>query len=357
MCLSPIRVKVPFGSGYRYIDTPCRNCLECLREKQNESTVRIVSELQNCKGKACFLTLTYSDENVPFFVDESSGETRKSLRISDVQDWLKRFRSKLDYYNSGKIRVSYCGEYGSRTFRPHYHCIVYGKLVDEIKPALIDWQNRFGFVQAKNVNFFEQGSTSAVGRYLAKYASKGVFSKDMPIFFGELGKKIERPFFRNSRYLGLDFLLKRLDYFLQPNIRKYDTFGEYLYGVFPYQKFNLGKYAVKLPSSWCNLVFFRKFNKKIAPYGKYIIDTICSSVKEFENRLPLGTDFTNALEFVRYRLFIKKCRAEGCTQSEEYLYTVYYGSRQCLEKEYEQKLASSSDFASKLCGFYSRSFC
>nr|UQB76404.1 replication associated protein [Flumine microvirus 13] len=58
--------------------------------------------------RCVFVTLTYDREVT-------------SLRISDVQLWLKRLRKRC-----GSLRVFYCGEYGDTTQRPHYHAVLFG---------------------------------------------------------------------------------------------------------------------------------------------------------------------------------------------------------------------------------------
>lgn len=65
-------------------------------------------------GDNCFVTLTYDDEHLP-----KGG----SLAPSEVQQWLKRFRSALE---PRKIRYYLVGEYGDTTQRPHYHVAVFG---------------------------------------------------------------------------------------------------------------------------------------------------------------------------------------------------------------------------------------
>lgn len=57
-----------------------------------------------------FLTLTYDDEHLP-------GELQKK----DLQDFWKRARHRF-----GKFRYFACGEYGSKTLRPHYHALCFG---------------------------------------------------------------------------------------------------------------------------------------------------------------------------------------------------------------------------------------
>lgn len=66
-----------------------------------------------------FVTLTYSEENLPY-VDTSSLAT---LRPKDLQDWLKRFRKAIQ---PAKIRYYAVGEYGDRSERPHYHAALFG---------------------------------------------------------------------------------------------------------------------------------------------------------------------------------------------------------------------------------------
>jgi len=61
----------------------------------------------------CFLTLTYSPENIP---DDGS------LDKSHFQLFLKRLRKKIS-----PRRISYfmCGEYGDNLERPHYHSLLF----------------------------------------------------------------------------------------------------------------------------------------------------------------------------------------------------------------------------------------
>lgn len=48
------------------------------------------------------------------------------LDYYDIQTFLKRLRFKIAYhFNGAQIRYFYVGEYGPRTFRPHFHILVY----------------------------------------------------------------------------------------------------------------------------------------------------------------------------------------------------------------------------------------
>lgn len=60
-----------------------------------------------------FITLTYSDEKVPY------GHT---LHYPHFQKFMKALRHKLDK----PLRFFMCGEYGALTKRPHYHMALFG---------------------------------------------------------------------------------------------------------------------------------------------------------------------------------------------------------------------------------------
>lgn len=64
--------------------------------------------------KAVFITLTYSDSNLP---------ENNSLSSRDLQLFFKRLRKRIA---PQKIRYFACGEYGERFKRPHYHAIIFG---------------------------------------------------------------------------------------------------------------------------------------------------------------------------------------------------------------------------------------
>ena len=91
----------------------CGTCSQCLADKANNWVVRNWYE-EKAHTKKCFLTLTYAESPI-------------ILVRKDLQNFMKRFRQYLDYYENGtKIRIFYAGEYGTVRNRPHYHIIVYG---------------------------------------------------------------------------------------------------------------------------------------------------------------------------------------------------------------------------------------
>lgn len=109
---------------------PCGQCMNCRINKRRQWTLRMLLE-NSVHVESCFVTLTYSDENLVYNEDYE-----KQLCKKDFQDFMKRLRK---YYDSlgKKIRYFACGEYGSKTKRPHYHFILFGatassELLDKI---------------------------------------------------------------------------------------------------------------------------------------------------------------------------------------------------------------------------------
>lgn len=68
--------------------------------------------------ESSFITLTYSDENIGDNV----------LRYRDLQLFIKRLRKHIykETHGQTKISVLSTGEYGDRTKRSHWHCLIFG---------------------------------------------------------------------------------------------------------------------------------------------------------------------------------------------------------------------------------------
>ncbi len=118
-CLSPIRIRNPnWDSSKPYLDefihVPCGHCVNCLINKQEEWTGRLICESITSKS-SYFITLTYDDSNI------------NGTRTTDKRDvvlFLKRFRKRFD---KGQVRYFIVSEYGPTTLRPHYHGILFFK--------------------------------------------------------------------------------------------------------------------------------------------------------------------------------------------------------------------------------------
>jgi hypothetical protein len=119
-CFHPLKAyRLPSGDivfhdhGHGHpMELPCGQCIGCRLDRSREWATRMVHEA-SMHDDNCFITLTYSPENLP---------PDGGLRIKDYQKFMKRLRAKYDH----KIRFYHCGEYGDKNNRPHYHAILFG---------------------------------------------------------------------------------------------------------------------------------------------------------------------------------------------------------------------------------------
>lgn len=113
---------------------PCGHCIGCRLEYSRQWANRLMLELKY-HDSAYFVTLTYNNDHVPKsdFVNEETGEVLESLTLCkrDCQLFMKRLRKA---FPDDKIRFYLCGEYGPETFRPHYHAIIFGLHLTDLKP-------------------------------------------------------------------------------------------------------------------------------------------------------------------------------------------------------------------------------
>lgn len=186
MCINTFKHKYfdPIKAEEITIDIPCGHCLECARRKQSDWQQRIQEELKysfKLRKKCIWGTLTYDEKHVPksmpfSYTNCSTGESIfvpsiRTLRRKDVIKWLKacnlEFRRK-----TGKPAPRYyvIGEYGSRTFRPHYHFIFFGlSTYDYIKYYRSYWTEHYGKIQEYETVKITHGGLS---NYLCKYVCK-----------------------------------------------------------------------------------------------------------------------------------------------------------------------------------------
>lgn len=173
------------------VSVPCGKCLACQIRKRKDMSVRLAHEVSLVED-CCFITLTYDEAHVPmvdgnvidFGKDKSGSQT---LLPRDVQLFMKRIRHFLSWipkkhviefdHLDKPIRYFCCGEYGSKTKRPHYHILIFGW-----KPSdMTVWSktgNRYNYRSAmvercwKNGHVVVQDVGAGVAKYCAKYVTK-----------------------------------------------------------------------------------------------------------------------------------------------------------------------------------------
>lgn len=105
------------GNG-DYLQLPCGQCIGCRLERSRQWAMRCMHEASLNNENNCFITLTYSPENLP----PDGGLVKK-----DFQLFIKRLRKTTKQ----KIKYYHCGEYGDRNNRPHYHAILFNYNFDD----------------------------------------------------------------------------------------------------------------------------------------------------------------------------------------------------------------------------------
>jgi len=198
-CEYPITIANPAArldeSAAKSIPVPCRKCPACLAKRSNGWIFRLLQH-DKVAGTALFVTLTYDNDHVPL-----TEKGYMTLKKRDFQLFMKRVRkrspkprkravgepeSRTD--RATAIKYFAVGEYGSTTYRPHYHAIIFNTPVDIIEKC---WG--LGSVHCDLVN----GSTVA---YTTKYMHKG---KLIPVHSND--DRIPE-FQLLSKGLGLDYI-------------------------------------------------------------------------------------------------------------------------------------------------------
>lgn len=124
---------------------PCGKCLECRLEYGRQAAVRCVHESM-IHEKNCFITLTYSDENLksPKLQYSDFQEFIKKLRDQRFRDLLKTNgltrkqwsqlskEERSNLYDPIAIGVFVTGEYGDLTKRPHWHALLFNYRPDDL---------------------------------------------------------------------------------------------------------------------------------------------------------------------------------------------------------------------------------
>lgn len=100
---------------------PCGQCLHCRINHHRTWKNRLLLE-DLAYDSSSFITLTYSDENLP---------PNQNLHLPDLQKFWKRLRNWPNFPSFRYFAVGEYGTNGERGINPHYHAAVFG-----LDPAL-----------------------------------------------------------------------------------------------------------------------------------------------------------------------------------------------------------------------------
>lgn len=110
------------GELFTPFKIPCQKCIGCRLDYSRQWADRCVMEsLEYPQESNCWITLTYSDENLKFGSCDAA-----TLEKDAISDFMKRLRRRFEYnYGHSGIRFYGAGEYGDKSGRPHYHVIIF----------------------------------------------------------------------------------------------------------------------------------------------------------------------------------------------------------------------------------------
>ena len=159
-CFSPVKIKSPIhpGDKTKHIYVPCGKCAWCRRDKRNEWCLRFEIEAKD-NLYTDFITLTYDDEHMPYYLDESDGVFEMRASKTDVQKFIKRLRKA-----GHKFKYFIVSELGPKNGRPHSHGIFFSNRKIDGSEIQRTWGKGFSS---------SYPATPGAMRYVTKYILKG----------------------------------------------------------------------------------------------------------------------------------------------------------------------------------------
>ena len=143
---------------------PCGQCRGCRAAYHREWSARCVHEA--CMHEVnSFVTLTYDDEHLP---------VGGSLDLEAVPVLIRALRKR-----GKKVRYFYCGEYGERSGRPHYHALLFG--LDFPDKKLYSVRNGYPVFRSRELECVWKSGLCEIGSvtpssagYVTRYISKRI---------------------------------------------------------------------------------------------------------------------------------------------------------------------------------------
>lgn len=143
-CLNPREIQVVDSAttAPRLMYTDCGKCFNCVNDRRNQWVTRMC--LHSLYWKHCyFVTLTYGSYNLthfkahPFLQDwidtrpvcNSDNSLKRTVWRPTIlcRSHLEKFMKRLRFNTGAEISSVYCGEYGEKYCRPHFHLILWSK--------------------------------------------------------------------------------------------------------------------------------------------------------------------------------------------------------------------------------------
>ena len=192
----PLVFDISKGLPDTHLQIPCGQCLGCRLKRKRDWAIRMLHEAKLHENNT-FVTLTYNDDNLP-----------DSLDKTHFQLFMKRLR---EHYEPYRFRFFASGEYGEKTQRPHFHCILFGLNFDDkylwtirggfelYRSSLLESKWRYGQCMLAEVNYDTVS-------YVAKYTTKKITGPQADDYYE--GKTPEFSLMSRKPGIGRDYYEK-----------------------------------------------------------------------------------------------------------------------------------------------------
>lgn len=181
----------------------CGQCPLCRNIKRSEWVMRGYHELIT-NPKAIYITLTYNPKNLKrtALKKENKYDKQGTLIKEDVPKFIKKLR-KVEGFKNRKLKIIYCGEYGTEKWRPHYHLLIYGINYNEAPGMMFEalWEKG-------HVDISREPVTENCVSYIVGYVSKKLKNEEGKEAY-EKNNRIP-PFMRTSKGIGKEWALKNM---------------------------------------------------------------------------------------------------------------------------------------------------
>ena len=173
-----------------------------------------------------FITLTYDDLHLPIAekIEIPKGETYENdgtwisgtLYEPDMVRFLNSLRKHFERQGYEGIKYYYCGEYGTKTQRPHYHIILLHcpLRIEEFRDCHVDTNFKAHWKSNEIGQYWKQGMHDicqlewSCAAYVARYCTKKLSYNVSKEYYYTVGKVPE--FVRMSKGIGFEYLTKNL---------------------------------------------------------------------------------------------------------------------------------------------------
>lgn len=187
---------------------PCGKCIGCRLDYSRQWADRCTLEaLDHPRDQSWFVTLTYDDEHIPPLAPCGI----HTLVPDDLSAFMKRLRERWSrvHLQSDSIRFYGAGEYGSDTFRPHYHLLLFGLELFDLRLYKSNSDGDPVYSSSELDSVWGNGFTCVApfswhtAAYTARYVVKKLKGRDASDTYRSAG--IAPEFVRMSRKPGIGF--------------------------------------------------------------------------------------------------------------------------------------------------------